>query len=354
MASPDTDGTDKKCDPSPPSPELGMGTPRGSEVNDLNLSELEEQAVADAELLEATAAEKEGEAAAPLQGEEASLPRSRQTQQLPPESAQQASPSSGDAKLMTPAPTCPPIRRSARTKNTLIYDQKYHPMDDTIRPSQAAKRHSSSEPAPKVPESTTRHSFSPEPFVKHDDKVAGTDQALRLGIGCRYADPNVWPAVKGLPFRIFTERMEDQLSAEAEAASPFHCEDDNKENDVTNPELMPRPSPLDGISIIPASYYHRAPGLYNIPAHSSVASNAFYVHPQFEASPYGLGWNDGAQDMHNNGNNDCLTSDYMRILGSSEHLPRTSTPTAHCRSRGHNDVVTSSPAQEFESLECLR
>lgn len=41
-----------------------------------------------------------------------------------------------------PAPTCPPTRRSARMKSTLLYDQKYHPMDDVVRPSQAAKRRS--------------------------------------------------------------------------------------------------------------------------------------------------------------------------------------------------------------------
>lgn len=43
---------------------------------------------------------------------------------------------------MTPVSTGPLARRSARAKSTLIYDQKYHPMDDIIRPSQAAKRRS--------------------------------------------------------------------------------------------------------------------------------------------------------------------------------------------------------------------
>jgi hypothetical protein len=69
------------------------------------------------------------------------LPRSRQYQQSPPESVQRGSPSSGDT-IKTPAPTCPPTRRSARAKSTLMYDQHYHPMDDVIRPLQAAKRRS--------------------------------------------------------------------------------------------------------------------------------------------------------------------------------------------------------------------
>jgi hypothetical protein len=47
-----------------------------------------------------------------------------------------------DSLLGEQVPTCPPTRRSARAKNVLMYDQKYHPMDDYIRPSQAAKRRS--------------------------------------------------------------------------------------------------------------------------------------------------------------------------------------------------------------------
>lgn len=66
----------------------------------------------------------------------------RRTQRSLPESAQRASPEHMDAQRTTPAPTCPPIRRSTRIKSTLVYDQKYHPLDDIIRPSQAAKRRS--------------------------------------------------------------------------------------------------------------------------------------------------------------------------------------------------------------------
>jgi len=68
------------------------------------------------------------------------LPHSYQVQQSPSQSAQRATPSSEVTQLLTPAPTCPPVRRSARAKSSLVYDQKYHPLDDIIRPSQAAKR----------------------------------------------------------------------------------------------------------------------------------------------------------------------------------------------------------------------
>jgi hypothetical protein len=64
------------------------------------------------------------------------------TQRSPPESTQRAGFMTTDAQLITPVLTCPPTRRSARAKSTLVYDQKYHPMDDIVRPSQAAKRRS--------------------------------------------------------------------------------------------------------------------------------------------------------------------------------------------------------------------
>ena len=68
------------------------------------------------------------------------MPCSYQLQQSHPQSAQRVTSSSEEAQNLTPALTCPPVRRSARAKSTLVYDQKYHPLDDVIRPSQAAKR----------------------------------------------------------------------------------------------------------------------------------------------------------------------------------------------------------------------
>jgi hypothetical protein len=190
--------------------------------------------------------------------------------------------------------------------------------------------------------------------AQRDDRIARNCQALRQELGRFSADQDVWPAVKGLPFQIFTERIEDQLGIEAEATSPFNYDDDYKENDVMNPELTPRLNPLDGISIVPASHYRRPPGLYTISGHSSVASNAFYVQPQFEAGPYGLGWSDGAYDTHNSDNIDCLTPDYMQILASSERLPRRFTPAADSRLRGENDAVSSSPVRDPKGYECSR
>lgn len=162
-----------------------------------------------------------------------------------------------------------------------------------------------------------------------------------------------WPDVKGLPFRIHTERIEDQLNAEAEAASPLRYEDDDKENNVTNPELAPRPDPLRGISIIPASHYRRSSSVWTTSTHGSVASNAFYAHPQFEASPYGLGWGDGTHDTNGRDMHSCPIPDYMRILASSDNLPPAFTPT-ETRSYENNTTVSSSPARSLEGIELRR
>lgn len=61
------------------------------------------------------------------------------TRQSSPESNRRSSQPTG-AQIVTLTATQPPMRRSARSKSTLVYDQKYHPMDDAIRPSQASKR----------------------------------------------------------------------------------------------------------------------------------------------------------------------------------------------------------------------
>ncbi|KAF2631114.1 hypothetical protein BU25DRAFT_481583 [Macroventuria anomochaeta] len=468
----------------PPSPEIGMAREGGSEVSGLDLEEEDEEDGADAELPGTPAPDDDAASTIVTGNQMAKLLRMRQTQQSPPESAQRASSEPTNPQLMTPAPTCPPTRRSARAKSTLIYDQKYHPMDDVIRPSQAAKRRTlhgekpalvddldafsledsrsdigsivgdedsddeepqpptrgrkrkrstsrtpeptrrssrrrtnpkvsynmkihpqdsdlkrvyacdgsksspsptkqvnssknsspskkgsledfeqacrslladdSREPSPEPsPELSPRRTLAPEPTIKRPNKFVDAYPDLRPDIAYLAGDHDVWPEVKGLQFHIFTERMEDQLNAEAEAASPFHYEDDDKENDVTNPELVPRPNPLDGISIIPASHYRRSPGLYALPGHSSIASNAFYVNPQFEASPYGLGWSDGAHDFDNSDTHDCPVPDYMRILASSENLPRAS-PPMEARSHRDDTVVSSSPVRNLEGLELLR
>lgn len=159
--------------------------------------------------------------------------------------------------------------------------------------------------------------------------------------------------MKGGAFQIFAERIEDQLNAEAEAASPFHYDDDDKENNGTNPELVSRPNALDSISIIPASRYRQPVDLHRLSDHSMDASNAFYMQPRFEASPYGLGWSDGAHDMNSSDISDCPFPDYMRILASSDNLPRSSSYEETHTENAETSVITSL-ARRNRGLETLR
>jgi hypothetical protein len=158
--------------------------------------------------------------------------------------------------------------------------------------------------------------------------------------------------VQGLPFTIYTERMEDQLDAEAAAASPLRYESDGKENDEVNPELVPSPDPLHGIPIMPASQYQRPSALYAIDTHHSTVRNDPYAHPVFEAFPYGLGWGDGIHDANNGDTHNCPLRGYMRILVSGEHLPQSNLQETHSFS---SDVTASSSSvRNLEGIELRR
>jgi len=148
--------------------------------------------------------------------------------------------------------------------------------------------------------------------------------------------------------------MEDQLNAEAEAASPLRYDDNDKENDVTNPELIPAPDPLQGISIIPASSYRQQHGPHDLSHRGPMVSNALYTHPQFEAVPYGLGWSGGARDMETYSANDCPMPDYLRILASSENLARSPLPERQESSNKQYSTPSSSPSRNIGTLELLR
>ncbi|UPX18948.1 uncharacterized protein EKO05_0009228 [Ascochyta rabiei] len=482
-------GNDDDCGSVPPSPELGMAREGEGDISDADLSLKEEEDSVDPSPSGTLSSVKSVDSATSTTstaGHDAKQPRMCENQQSPPMSARKASFEPEFAQLTTPTLTCPPTRRSARAKGSLVYDQKYHPMDDFIRPSQAAKRRSlhgeavvlssnsdtSSEQSgsdvgsiagdedsdeggsqpptrgrqgkrkrsrsrtpeptrrssrrkamPKVsynmrihpqdsdlarvyacdgsrsspspnkrerfgtespskksesfkacdeachvlptdalrddtistlsPELSSQHVIANDPPRMLDRKLCDAYPNLCPDVAYLTDSQNVWPDIKGLSFSIFTERMEDQLDAEAEAASPFHYNDNDKENDVTNPELTPRPNPLDGISIIPASHYRQRLGLHALPSHGALVSNALYAHPRFEASPYGLGWSDGAHDLNNDGTHDCPVDEYMRILASSENLPRSSSHTED-RSGGSGTAVSSSLARNAEGLELLR
>lgn len=191
------------------------------------------------------------------------------------------------------------------------------------------------------------------PTAQQTIKLTDAYPNLRPDLAYLSGNHGSWPDVQGLPFCIYKERMEDQLDAEAEAASPLHYEDDDKENDVINPEFIPRPNPLDNISIIPASHYPRSSVLQSTTAHQSIASNALYLQPQFEASPYGLGWSDGAFDQSNGDAHDCPITDYFRILTSGEILPGAHSPPETCL-HSNDALVSSSPVRNLAGIDLRR
>lgn len=104
-----------------------------------------------------------------------------------------------------------------------------------------------------------------------------------------------WLIKPGLPFEIHSDGLEDQLAAEADAASPLHFDEDDKENEGPDSRYINTPDPLEGMSVIPLSQYRSTrvdAESFNYPA----ASAAFYedVHRSF--SPYNLGGHDGSDD----------------------------------------------------------
>jgi hypothetical protein len=131
-------------------------------------------------------------------------------------------------------------------------------------------------------------------------------------------DRDAWPAVQGLPFEVFTERWEDQMAAEAKAASPFNFDHDDKENDVVNPETIPLDDPLDGMDVMLGCQYQLSSS-----EHEAVRNELFVMQALYNDetkdffSPYGLGGSDGSQDAEDHG----IQKAFMDILASGETLP---------------------------------
>ncbi|KAJ4317215.1 hypothetical protein N0V94_005066 [Neodidymelliopsis sp. IMI 364377] len=294
----------------------------------------------------------------------------------------------------SPAPA--PTRRSSRKKTSpkVSYNMKIHPQDSDLRRVYACDGSKSSPSANKRVKDcidgscnedesledleeecqflhedhprkskhlglpTYKASFHPQPAPENppDPQKTLNDAYSHLSPDIAYlaADSDIWKDVKGRPFQIFTERMENQLDAEAEAASPLRYDDDDKENDITNPELIPAPDPLQGISIIPASTYRQQHGPHDLSNRIPMVSNAFYTHPQFEAVPYGLGWSDGARDMETYSAHDYPMPDYLRILASSENLARSPLLEEQGSSNRQHSTSSSSPSKNIGTLELLR
>jgi hypothetical protein len=147
----------------------------------------------------------------------------------------------------------------------------------------------------------------------------------KLGLGERFFSHGrgSWPMVPGLPFEIYTERLEDQLATKAMTASPQSFDQDDKENNIDNSEFGQSSNIFDALSVTPTSQYRQSRENHYAARHSPLAADAFFTaDPTFSADPYGLGGTDGVHDQHGD-----VISEAMSLLASGGQLPRTSTPS---------------------------
>jgi hypothetical protein len=120
-------------------------------------------------------------------------------------------------------------------------------------------------------------------------------------------DRDAWPTASGLSFEIYSERLEDQLAAEAKAALPLNFEHDDKENNFTADADLGTSTPASA-TVMPASHYRRTSGENEALHHTSSVEHVLYDGFDTCPSPYGVG-GDG-------------TLECMRLLASGEQLPR--------------------------------
>jgi hypothetical protein len=152
------------------------------------------------------------------------------------------------------------------------------------------------------------------PYIRRKE---GLDVWL-LKPGERYFkhDRDSWPT-PGLSFDVYTERLEDQLAAEAKAASPLNFEDDDKENDVLGTVLEETPNLTDGMSVMPASQYRAAQTSNDALSHHSLVAEAFY-YTDTVLLPYGMGGSDGAHDQDHDPVAMAQTSETLSIRPTSD------------------------------------
>lgn len=133
-------------------------------------------------------------------------------------------------------------------------------------------------------------------------------------------DRESWVPSPSLPFNIHPERLEDQLAADANAASPYNFDRDDKENDVANCTFE-QASNSGMMSIMPASHYRRTTEESQASCERSLVDGALYNF-NHSRSPYGLGGNDGTHELYEPDNSGTFLNACLRVLVSGEQLPR--------------------------------
>jgi hypothetical protein len=135
-------------------------------------------------------------------------------------------------------------------------------------------------------------------------------------------DRDSWPASPGLPFQVYAETLEDQLAAEAKAASPLEYEHDDKENNVHNSDFDPISDPRETMSIMPAAQYRRSSDDERAAREVAECCKILYDDSGVSPYPYGIGGSDGTSDTRDSMDGNGPLPDLMRLLASSEGLPR--------------------------------
>ncbi|KAI0577674.1 hypothetical protein Alg215_06780 [Pyrenophora tritici-repentis] len=146
-----------------------------------------------------------------------------------------------------------------------------------------------------------------------------------LPLGTRYFrhDRDAWPVLHGQPFKIFHEKLEDQLAREALLASPLAYPHDDKENSTTNiaDDVDPDSDSNDGVEIMPASQYRQSSQDRELSLHRAQLNNVLYGDDlPLSSSYYGL---DGTHATQSDGEEVTDTfSEAMCVLASGGQLPR--------------------------------
>lgn len=131
-----------------------------------------------------------------------------------------------------------------------------------------------------------------------------------------------WSPASGQLIHIWADTLEDQLAAEALAASPLNFEHDNKENIASDgsPDLQ-SDSGLEDLDN-PASQREPTDVHNEEPSSSSLVSHALYMDFEQRPQVYGLDGTDGARDKQNDTSSTQLPLNVLRLLKSSESLLR--------------------------------
>ncbi|KAF2800119.1 hypothetical protein K505DRAFT_370525 [Melanomma pulvis-pyrius CBS 109.77] len=198
-------------------------------------------------------------------------------------------------KLSVPLSTHTTRRSSRQLNRDVLYDVNIHPQDDEIKmlefSQEHEEHHSEGTNTESQAESDNDNEYKTDSQRdEHGDAenimdrtIPETEDSASEDSLSTYDEPSPMPSVgrerslandtrlkderlplpgryylgSGLPFTIYTEDIQAQIHAEALAPPPVEYIDDDKENDMKDPNLEPTPDPLDAIRVQSALEYRQ-------------------------------------------------------------------------------------------------